>query len=198
VACHDSIHTLFANAQAAQTALARAGHGQLLFPLEGWAFSEQPPAGGEPAETVAVNYLNAAVRWRYRAEAGAYFRYQTGAAHTDAASGQTLAAANVVVLYAHHLYSDIQESTLWYTLQIQFWGSGPAVVFRDGRAFPAQWTRPDRQGLFTLVDAERAVIPLRPGQTWFEFVGLASATHHAGGGWTIDPQELPLQTPPQD
>lgn len=197
VLCNDSIHTLFANAQAAQAEFARRGHTRALFPLEGWAFADQPPTAGEPATRIDVNYLNAPVRWRYRAEAGRYFRYQTGVAHTDAATGQTLSASNVVVLYAPQVYSDIQESTLWYSLQIQFWGTGPALIFRDGQAFGATWVRQNRQRLFTLVDEANNVLPLRPGQTWFEFVGVGSITTHTEGQWTIDPDELPLQTPPQ-
>jgi len=196
VACQSTVHTLFANAQEAEATLMREGHDKLLFPLEGWAFSDHPFITGEAATRIDVNYLNSPVSWKYQAETGTYYRFQAGNAHTDARTGQRLAASNIVVLYANHTYTDIRESPSWYSLQIQFWGTGPALIFRDGQAFPAQWVRESRQGLFTLVDSNNTSVPLHPGQTWFEFVGLASTNTHADSYWAINPEVLPQQTPP--
>ena len=46
-----------------------------------------------------------------------------------------LSADNVVVVFAHHLYTDIRESSNFYSLEIQFWGRGPALIFRNGQAY---------------------------------------------------------------
>lgn len=196
IRCQSTVHTLFANAQEAEAALVREGHDKLLFSLEGWAFSDQPLMTGEGATRIDVNYLNSPVSWKYQAETGLYFRSQAGNAHTDAGTGQRLTTSNIVMLYANHTYTDIRESPSWYSLQIQFWGTGPALLFRDGQIFQAQWVRASRQGLFTLVDSNNLVVPLHPGQTWFEFVGLASTSTHVDGYWKINPEVLPQQTPP--
>jgi len=197
VSCQSPIHTLFANAQEAEATLVREGHDKLLFPLEGWAFSDYPLTTGEAATQIDVNYLNSPVSWNYQVETGVYYRSQAGNAHTDAATRQRLNAPNVVVLYVNHTYTDIRESPSWYSLQIQFWGTGPALIFRDGQVFPVQWVRASRQGLFTLVDSNNTVVPLHPGQTWFEFVGLASSQTHTDSHWAINPEVLPQQTPPE-
>ncbi len=101
----------------------------------------------------------------------------------DALDKQRLTASNVVVVFAHHLYTDIRESSNFYSLEIQFWGQGPVRVFRAG--------------LFQLVDAAGAVIPLKPGRTWFEFAPLDSVIEMSEGQWAIEATILPQQTPPK-
>jgi len=59
------------------------------------------------------------------------------------------------------------------------------------------WLRPQRPGLFRLVDASGKPIPLKPGRTWFEFVPLDAAATAREGDWTITAPVLPEQTPPQ-
>ncbi len=195
--CNERTHTLFANTQAGLELFAERGFTGPQLPLTGWVFSTQPPATGLPATQVDVDYLNAPVRWTYDSTTGLYYRAQSGTAHTDAETGLTLTAANVVVLFANHVYSDIQESTNWYSLEIQFWDSGPGLMFRDGQAFELTWVRQQRPGLFALVDANNNPVPLKPGRTWFQMVGLASSQSQTDGRWTIDPEELPLRTPPR-
>ncbi|MBI4771533.1 MAG: DUF3048 domain-containing protein, partial [Chloroflexi bacterium] len=201
--CDDPVQSLFADvgqAQAPDTfgnrGLAGRGYRQPLFPLAGWVFSPEPSGTGRPASVIDIAYVSNPLRWRFDPAAGGYLRAQTGRAHTDAASGLTLAAANVVLLYANHVYSDVQESTFWYSLEIQFWGEGPALLLRDGQAFEGRWQRPAREGLFALVDAAGDPLPLKPGQTWFEMVGLETAVSASDGRLAVDPQELPQQTPP--
>ncbi len=195
--CNNRTHTLFANTQAGLELFAERGFTGPQLPLTGWAFSTQPPTTGLAATQVDVDYLNAPVRWTYDSTTGLYYRAQSGTAHTDAETGLTLTAANVVVLFANHVYSDIQESTNWYSLEIQFWDSGPGLMFRDGQAFELTWVRQERPGLFALVDANNNPAPLKPGQTWFQMAGLASSHSQTDGRWAIDPEELPLQTPPR-
>lgn len=165
--------------------------------LSGWAFSAQPPRSGAPAPAVRVGYLNSPVDWRYEAENGAYHRWQDGVRHTDAETRRRLTARNVVVLFAHHTYTDIRESPNFYSLEIQFWGQGPALIFRDGLAYRATWVREAREGLFQLVDAAGASVPLKPGRTWFEFVALDSLVEFEAGAWTITASVLPQLTPPR-
>lgn len=193
--CNDRTHTLFADAAAAQTELAQRGYLAPVVALNGWRFGPAM-AEGVAADWVAIDYLNAPAKWQYNANEGQYQRAQQGIAHTDAITGQTLSAANVVVLFAHHVYSDIQESTLWYSLEIQFWGDGKLLLFRDGQVYEGQWLRRQREGLFAIVDLNGDALSLRAGQTWFEFVGLDSRVIQTGSGWQIDPEELPLNPPP--
>ncbi|MGH2524042.1 MAG: DUF3048 domain-containing protein, partial [Anaerolineales bacterium] len=195
VACADAEHTMFTTTRDLLKQAASMGLDQRP-PLSGWAFSAAPLVPGSSAATLHVNYLNSPVDWFYEQESGLYLRSQNGTRQVDALTKMRLTAANVVVLFAHHLYSDIRESTNFYSLEIQFWGQGRALVFRDGQAFEGSWLRPQRAGLFQMVDAMGAPIPLKPGRTWFEFVALDSPIEINNGEWTITATVLPQQTPP--
>lgn len=196
VTCQDAAHTLYTNTADLHAQAAKSGL-DTQPSLPGWAFSAAPPRGGRPAGVVRVDYFNAPAVWAYDAASGSYLRTQDRLPQVDALTETRLSAANVVVLYAHHIYSDIQESPHFYSLEIQFWGQGRALVFRDGQALEGRWLRLERPGLFRLVDASGAPLPLKPGRTWFEFVALDSTVTEQAGEWTITAAILPEQTPPR-
>jgi hypothetical protein len=196
VTCNDTIHTLYTNTADLHARAAKSGL-EVRPTLSGWMFSPTPPKGGLPADTIHVDYLNAPAVWKYDPTTASYLRTQDRLTQTDALTGERLTTANVVVLYAHHIFSDIQESPHFYSLEIQFWGQGRALVFRDGQMFEGMWLRPQRLGLFRLVGASGAPIPLKPGRTWFEFVPLDAAVDAQNGEWTITAPILPEQTPPR-
>jgi hypothetical protein len=195
VPCQDPAHTLYTNTADLHQIAAVAGL-DVRPRLSGWSFRTSPPRGGRPADLVQVGYFNAPADWSYDSASSLYLRSQDETRQVDALTGLRLTAANVVVLYAHHLYTDIQESTNFYSLEIQFWGQGRALVFRDGQAFEGVWLRPGRHGLFRLVDASGAPIPLKPGRTWFEFVPLDSTVEVRGSEWAITAPILEQLTPP--
>ena len=196
VPCADIEHTLFTDLTDLRAAAQEMGFDQSPN-LSGWEFDSVPPLKGQPAASVRVGYLNSPVDWRYEPENGSYHRWQDGVRHVAAETRRRLTARNVVVLFAHHLYTDIRESPNFYSLEIQFWGQGPALIFRDGLANPATWVRSEREGLFQLLDGAGNPIPLKPGRTWFEFVALDSPVAVAGDAWTITAAVLPQQTPPR-
>ncbi len=194
VPCQKLEYTMFtATRELHTTAAARGLEGRPE--LSGWAFAARTPAG-ESATTVGVAYVNAPALWTYDQASGLYLRSQSGRKQVDALTSLRLTAANVVVLFANHLYTDIVESPSWYSLEIQFWGQGPALVYRDGVALRGLWLRPQRNGLFGLVNQAGAPLALKPGRTWFEFVPLDSGLTVESGIWAIAPTVLPQQTPP--
>jgi hypothetical protein len=195
VTCNDTAHTLYTNTADLHAHAAQAGL-DVRPTLSGWTFNPISPKGGQPAEIIHIDYLNAPALWTYDPPNANYVRMQDRLPQTDALTGERLSAANVVVLYAHHLFSDIQESPHFYSLEIQFWGQGRALVFRDGQVLEGLWLRPQRPGLFRLVDASGTPIPLKPGRTWFEFVPLDAAATTQDSEWTITAPILPQQTPP--
>jgi hypothetical protein len=196
VPCADQEHTMFTRLNDLWAAAGARGLDRRP-DLAGWAFTAQPLVRGAPATAVRVGCLNSPVDWRFDPGAAHYLRWQDGVRHVDADTNLRLTARNVVVVFAHHLYTDIRESTNFYSLEIQLWGRGPAVLFRDGQAFAGEWMRAERQGLFQLVDSAGQPLPLKPGRTWFELVALDSAVSAAGDVWTIDAAVLPPLTPAQ-
>ncbi len=166
--------------------------------LTGTVFNAGPQPGGQPANTLSLAYTAAYVRWSYSPEAGRYYRYVGGFSHMDALTDQQLTAANVVVLFAHHQTTDILEDKVGYdprtgrggnySLEIQLWGTGPALVYRDGQVYSLTWIRQDRFGVIGLVDSNGQLFPLKPGPTWFQLVNLDSPlTQPEADSWSLAP-----------
>jgi len=170
-------HTLFTNSEVLrELATERGINERPTFPRF-MAFSETVPEDGEPVDTFEINYLvdYCTAEWDYDEASGLWQRSIAGEAHTDYLTGEQLTAANVVVIFAHHIETDILEDT-WggghWSIEIQVWDTGPALVFRDGQMFQGYWTRTERDHMLTFTDGEGEPLPLKPGNTWFQLVPL--------------------------
>ncbi|MBN1661437.1 MAG: DUF3048 domain-containing protein [Anaerolineae bacterium] len=149
-------------------------------------FSADPPEGGQPATHINIPYpsRDMIVDYRYDPDLGTYLRWDGGSPHVDAASGKQIQVTNVVVVYANHVDTDIYEDEPRRnhpSVQIQLWGTGPVVVFRDGLAYEGLWARPQRDHMLVFRDPEGQLpIPLKPGNTWIQLVPLP------GHRWTFE------------
>ena len=141
-------------------------------------FSEEVPEGGQPATHVQIPYPHRSmvVDYRYDADTGAYLRWDGGDPHVDATSGEQISVTNVIVLYATHVDTDIYEDEPRRnhpSVQVQLWGTGPAVIFRDGQAYEGLWARPQREDMVVFRDETgQTPIPLKPGNAWLQLVPL--------------------------
>ena len=177
-------HTLFIDAAKAWQTASRLGINQRQ-DLQGLSFDPNPPAGGQPATHVRIPYpsRDMVVDWRYDAARGVYLRWTEGKPFVDAASGEQITSTNVIVVYATHVDTDIYEDyprKNHPSVQIQLWGSGPAVVFRDGQVFEGLWARPKRDDILVFRDSTgQLAMPLKPGNTWIELAPLP------GHLWTL-------------
>lgn len=143
------------------------------------AFSEEPPEGGTPASHININHRNRAViDWYYDEEDGRYLRSADGEEHIDENTGERLSAANVVVVFAQHITNyNICETVIdgacaAYSVEVQIWGEGPALIFREGRQYEATWRREQPEHMLTFYDADGNPIPLKIGNTWFQMVPI--------------------------
>ncbi|MDH3295108.1 MAG: DUF3048 C-terminal domain-containing protein, partial [Acidimicrobiia bacterium] len=55
-----------------------------------------------------------------------------------------------------------------------FVGTGPAMVFTDGRRIDGIWTKPALVSVPTLTTGAGEVIELSPGRTWIQLVEAGS------------------------
>jgi hypothetical protein len=159
--------------------------------LDGMAFFSEPPAGGAPVSTVHIDFQQnyAIAEWRYDAATGRYARWMDSdvegqlTPQTDLLNEQQLSAANVVVLYANHVTTDIPEdfgNGGHCGYEIQVWGSGPARLFRNGQMYEVTWVRFNQSDVIGFVGADNQVIPFAPGNTWIEIVDFDSPTSVEG------------------
>ncbi|MBI4770713.1 MAG: DUF3048 domain-containing protein [Chloroflexi bacterium] len=67
----------------------------------------------------------------------------------------------------------------------------PAILFRDGQAYQATWTRFGRNAELSIVFDGDNYVPFKPGNTWFEIVPHDSEQLQDGAGWTVKPTRQP-------
>lgn len=139
--------------------------------VRGFTFGNLP-AGGAPATTISIPYPGGSdVSYRYDPGSGRYLRSLAGEPHVDGNTGRQLALDNVIVQVVPHEATNIVEDSLGSTsIRLNLFGSGPAIVFRNGQAFPATWRSDSRGDTPHFVAANGAEIPLKPGQSWISVV----------------------------
>ncbi len=215
----DDTNTLFASTDNLRAATAAHGPASpnTRASLTGLAFTPALPQGGAPVTEVLIDFSSAAhVDWRYNGVR--YMRWQEKdssgemVAHIDALTNSPISAANVVVLFVNHQNNFVPEDFRDggnCGLEIQLWTIGPAKVFRDGQMIEGRWRRDGSTHMrLRLEDDAGRVIPLEPGNTWFDVVTLTAAASLNGStysvinkvpdtkfGCPIPPTETPTVTP---
>jgi len=167
-------HNLFTNVAAIWERAAEEGHAQKP-PLQGLAFHDEIPDGSSGAVSeIDIRYRATRVLWQYDPETGLYHRFADGIGHFDANTETQITAANVVVMYAEHVDTDIVES-VWqdnvsWSTRIAVWGENDVVLFRDGQRYDGRWTRTIREHIISLRTSDGEMLYLKPGNTWFQII----------------------------
>jgi hypothetical protein len=161
-------------------------------------FSDQVPAGGQPASEldVFVALLNQS-KWVYDPAYQGWLRYVDNTSpdtvfhvDTDRLTGRQVAFENVIVLEADH---EVFSPTI-IDMNLQQGESGNAFLFRDGRVFKIKWnTRAtayeQKTGLrqpIAFQDENGDPIALHPGHTWiFITTPYSDLSETASGQWRL-------------
>jgi hypothetical protein len=168
-------HTLFTDTPRLRAILDERGQNTPPQFQTNMSFHPEAPQGGTPASSIEVRYVGTNAYWQYDPVSDRYRRSTEGAAHVDANTGQQLSFKNVIVLAAHHEDTTILEDMVGgghYSIQIQVWGEGPVSVFRNGQRFDGRWRRDDPGDMLTFYDMEGNILPLAPGNSFFQLVPL--------------------------
>ncbi|NUP29890.1 MAG: DUF3048 domain-containing protein [Nocardia sp.] len=136
----------------------------------GWPSASQlhfgpAPAGGTPTQYQEARYPGAVVGFDWSPGQQRWLVSMDGAAYTVADTGQLMASTVVLqsVQVRDSAVSDVAGSV---SPLAQTTGSGEALVLRDGRAFPAVWSRPSPQAGTTYTTPTGSALPFAPGQIW--------------------------------
>lgn len=143
--------------------------------LRGWRFSADIPPGATGAATeITIPYApgtSSVVNYTYNVGSSRYLRYQGSAPHLDRATGEQLAAANVLVLLAPETVTPIIEDKLGNrSLHYDLRAEGRGLLFRDGQSWDATWRREGENVLVRIIGTDGQPIPLKPGQSWVQIV----------------------------
>lgn len=131
-------------------------------------FGDMELPAGEVATEVSISMSNFN-QVSYVHEGDAYLRFLGGDPHLDRTNEQ-IATQNVIVLYVNVLSTGRTDSSGSPVPDYDVVGSGEAIMFRDGRAFPVTWNRDSTADLFRFFDADGVELALAPGKTWIELV----------------------------
>jgi hypothetical protein len=174
-------------------------------------FSEEVPAGGQPAIAINVFYHSyTQSAWQYDPASETYLRWTDRAdgngtliPATDRLTERQMAFENVIVVFAeHHRFRHNQ-------LEIDFslGQKHPAYLFRNGQAFKILWSTENREwektsGLVRPMhfrDSQGNLVPLHPGRTWIHIVTpFSSVTDQGNQNWLVqfvqpyDPEDTPV------
>lgn len=197
--CQESADTnsVFASTAAVWEALTSRGHNTPPT-IQGLSFHELVPPEGQPGRLLRVDFSREAhSEWRYDIDSGRYRRWIDASAselemHIDIYNGEQIATDNLVVLFANHVvdftipedyYADGIHAN--FATEIQLWGIGKALLFRDGQGYVGSWVRGDAADMPSLFDNSGKPLPLRPGKTWIYTTHTGSEVAQTGGDWII-------------
>ena len=162
-------HNVFTSVVDLQSAAADAGYESVVAP-RALVFGELPEEFTEASVATRLDIPFAGgndVTWTWDEDAARWFRKIAGEWHTDERTVVPYSAANVIVLYAETIETDMRDSAGSVVLDIRLDGSGDAIVLRGGRCYDVRWTSaPDMPPRFANTDGTE--LPLAVGKTWIE------------------------------
>jgi hypothetical protein len=124
----------------------------------------RPPEGGVPTEHDVVRYRAASVAFDWSTAQNRWLVSLDGApAMSD---NHRLQAATVVVQQVRVRPSAIRDVTGSHSPVAETVGHGQARVLRDGRSFPATWSRAAPEQVTAYTTASGQPLPFEPGQVW--------------------------------
>jgi hypothetical protein len=136
------------------------------------------------ASDIYVTYSYASyARWTFDFSSRRYHRYQGSEDNlgggegvytllTDDLTGEPIGADNVVILFVPHEFYYKSSDTEIFSINLV--DSGPAYVFRDGKAYPAKWVRKAEDRPLSILTEGGAPFPLKPGITYFQVMSADS------------------------
>lgn len=134
-----------------------------------WQFKDDASEKGD-VDNIKFNFWSGygeyEVNWQYDQESNSYLRLNGGQAHKDLNNDEQLKAKVVVVQFMQEKGPINELKHLLYTTT----GTGKALVFQDGQAIQATWTKAKRQSRTIFKDSAGKEIKLNRGPIWIEIV----------------------------
>src|SRR5271157_309070 len=190
-----SVAGVFANTAALSKVATENGVDNSRQDLSGMLFDAKKPAGGQPASRVGVEYgLVDRGEWRYNSKTGTYLRWIESATGTDEKhipmeplvdrlTGKQLAFTNVILLFT--VYNEMAP-TLFDTMITENTHGQRAVYFRDGEMIDGFWRTAYDNRPIQFLDANHALMTLKPGNSWIVLIGNSSTLDQLSAGhWEL-------------
>ncbi len=166
-------HHIFASGETLEAGIAEIGEERNLpEDYEGcFVFNTEDiePDYGTIANTVAIPYTFSQPTLEYDSTTKLYNKFQYGAAHTDANTGEQLTFKNIIIQYAdYQTIADSVEGCQDITLD----GEGDAIYITDGKAINVTWKRADKNDQTRYYTEDGQQLSMNPGKTYIAVVPL--------------------------
>lgn len=143
-----------------------------------WKFKKEAGSGergnvDDIKVTFWSGYQEYGVNWKYDKENNHYLRNNGDQAHKDKNNDEQLKAKTVIVQFMREEGPIDRNKHLLYTTT----GTGKALVFQDGKAVSATWSKSERESR-TIFKAGGKEIELNPGPIWIEIVPLGKEVNY--------------------
>jgi len=142
-----------------------------------WKFkSLTEKATGSPATNVSYVFWGSNrdfnksydVEWKYDSSLGSYSRYNGGIQAIDLNTDEPLQFKTVIVQKVKETFAeDIEKHMLYEVI-----GQGKAIIFMDGVAIDATWSKTARTSRTIYKDLKGKEVKLNPGPIWISLIPL--------------------------
>ena len=136
-----------------------------------WEFQDEA-AEGERGSTQTISYdfwegyKQYDVQWNYDAATNSYKRVMGGQPHIDLNNDEQITVKNVVVIFAAE-ESPVDELKHVFYDNL---GRGEALIFRDGKAIEARWSKPKITDRTVFTDKAGEEIAFTRGKIWLSMI----------------------------
>jgi hypothetical protein len=136
---------------------------------KGWQFQDDIPASGT-VTNISYEFWEGwsdfDVEWKYDSSSNSYNRLMAGTPHLDLNNDKQISASNVIVLLTIEKGPLNELKHMLYTTE----GTGNALIFMNGEAIKATWSKPTRESELTFTDRKGSPIKFARGLTWISVV----------------------------
>lgn len=142
-----------------------------------WKFGATPDGGtGKPATNISFDFwkdfFQYTVKWDYDSASKTYLRSTGGSAHIDRDTNKQLATGTIILQFVTETGPiDEEKHMLYGTI-----GSGNAIIFSQGQAFTATWSKKSRLDRTIFKDAKGKDFQFVPGKIWVEILSKTNDT----------------------
>lgn len=163
-------HTMFANLDLLWDVGKQKGY-PATGDYQGLVFKKEAtvsPAGTLKSVMIPFSTKTYEVKWVYDAKNNVFNREQAGVAHKDGVSDTQFTAKNVIVQTVNSRLITTEINETGFIMDTV--GSGPALVFQDGKKIEATWKKDNTKARTLFYDKDNQLIKMNPGVTWFEII----------------------------
>jgi hypothetical protein len=194
----DSYNNVFFNTTKWQACVEKKGFDNSPQTISGGFFSEEVPQSPLSVTRIYSFYSEYNYNyWEYDPQNRVYVRYQESKDLVgfrkvevydplfDDYTKQPVTADNVVMLLVPYIFTNQNqaEDEVYNPSLVDY---GNAYVFRDGVAIPALWNRTSIDQPILLTHLDGSPIYLRPGQTFYQVMGVTSKQTQNGTDWRFE------------